>query len=250
MMSRRKLLQLLATVAAAPAATVAPPAALREGALVPAYFPPNVFPEEWERLADPRLHTVVLNIDSGPGPAPDPSFQTAVRRIMAAGGRPAAYVDVSYARRDPALVTRDLALYRAWYGVSDVFFDQAPATPAALPYMRAATETARTAGARSIILNHGTYPDPAYLSLADILITFEGPLSSYLSLTPPSWPRSHPRHRFCHLIHSCPPTSFAPALSLTRHHHAGLTYLTDRTLPNPYDLLPPYYPSLLTLATP
>ncbi len=214
------------------------------GTLVPAYFHPAVAPGGWRRLADPGPHSVVLNVASGPGEVPDPVFQRAVQAVRDAGGTVTAYVDVSYARRDPALVEEDLRRYRAWYGVSDVFFDQAPAAPDALPYLRAVTESARVSGAALVVLNHGTHPDPGYLALADVLVTFEGPASAYLSLTPPSWTRAHPRHRFCHLVHTCPSGTLLRVLTRARD-RAGLLYVTDRSLPNPYDRLPPHFPHLL-----
>lgn len=243
MLSRRKLLQVMSAAAVTPAAAVRS-RPVPDSALVPAYFHPEVSPEDWLRLADPRLYAVVLNIDSGPGPAPDPAFQRVVRRIEDGGGTVAAYVDVSYARRDPALVAEDLRRYRDWYEVADVFFDQAPATPDALPYMRSVTEAARTGGADLVVFNHGVYPDPAYAALADVLVTFEGPASDYLSLAPPAWTRSHPRGRFCHLVHTCPASSFTEVLIRAGRHRAGLLYTTDRTLPNPYDRLPGPFPHL------
>ncbi|MEO3786507.1 spherulation-specific family 4 protein [Actinocorallia sp. B10E7] len=239
----------MSTAAVVPAAA-ARPRPVPDSALVPAYFHPEVAPEDWRRLADPRLYAVVLNIDSGPGRAPDPAFRSVVRRIEENGGTVAAYVDVGYARRDPALVVEDLRRYRDWYEIADVFFDQAPAAPDALPYMRAVTATARAQGADLVVLNHGVYPDPAYAALADVLVTFEGPAETYLTLTPPSWPRSHPRHGFCHLVHTCPPDLLDQVLALARRHHTGLVYATDRSTPNPYDRLPPYHPRLLTLASP
>ena len=248
MLSRRKLLQVMSAAAVTPAAAVRS-RPVPDSALVPAYFHPEVSPEDWLRLADPRLYAVVLNIDSGPGPGPDPAFQRVVRRIEDGGGTVAAYVDVSYARRDPALVAEDLRRYRDWYEVADVFFDQAPAAPDALPYMRSVTEAARTGGADLVVFNHGVYPDPAYAALADVLVTFEGSVDAYQALAPPSWPRSHSRHRFCHLVHTCPSDRLEEVLTLARRRHTALVYVTDRSLPNPYDGLPPHFPRLLALGS-
>ncbi|GAB2849510.1 spherulation-specific family 4 protein [Actinocorallia aurea] len=240
MLSRRNML------CAMSAAAVPPPArAVSPRVIVPAYFAPHVRPGLWERIADARLRCVVLNIANGPGTALDPVFARATDRIAARRGTIAAYVDVSYGRRDTALVLADLRRYRRWYGVSDVFFDQVPAGVDGLAYMHRVTGEARDAGAGLVVFNHGTHPDPAYLALADVLVTFEGPVTAYPAAEPPAWTLLADPGRFCHLVYACRPEDLEVVTALARRRNTGVLFITDRAGANPYDGLPSYFERLI-----
>ncbi|MDX6743760.1 spherulation-specific family 4 protein [Actinocorallia sp. A-T 12471] len=240
MLSRRNIL------CAMSAAAVPPPArAVPTRVIVPAYFAPHVRPGLWERIADARLRCVVLNVASGPGTAPDPVFARASDRIAARRGTVAAYVDVSYGRRETALVLADLKRYRRWYGVADVFFDQVPSGPDGVAYMKNVTDRARDAGAGLVVFNHGTHPDPTYLTLADVLVTFEGPVTAYAAAEPPAWTLAGDPARFCHLVYGCRPEDLEVVTALARRRNTGVLYVTDRAGANPYDGLPSYFERLV-----
>ncbi|MCD0451301.1 spherulation-specific family 4 protein [Actinocorallia sp. API 0066] len=239
MLSRRNMLCALSTAAVPPPAP--PPARV----LVPAYFAPHVRPGLWERISDPRLRCVVLNVASGPGANPDPVYVRAARRVTARGGTLAAYVDVSYGRREAGLVLADLKKYRRWYGVNDVFFDQVPSEAEGVAYMRGLVDRARVAGARLTVFNHGTHPDPAYLDLADVLVTFEGPVTRYAAAEPPAWALAADSARLCHLVYGCRSEDMEVVAALARRRNAGVRYITDRAGANPYDGLPSYFARLV-----
>ncbi|GAA3232596.1 spherulation-specific family 4 protein [Actinocorallia longicatena] len=245
MLSRRTVLRAGAISAALGMAS--PRAARPDAAIVPAYFGPDYFPAEWELLADPRIYAVILNVANGPGDAPNPVFAAAVRRIEERGGTVAGYVDVGYGRRDPALIEADVRRYRSWYHVADIFCDQVPAGPDMLPIMQQVSDRLRGADAEFIAFNHGVYPDPGYGALADLLVTFEGPLASYPAVQPPAWTMTGPRQRFCHLVYGVAEPEVDAVLTLARRRNTGVVYVTDHTGSNPYGGLPSYFPRLLTL---
>ncbi|GAB3697180.1 hypothetical protein GCM10027589_59420 [Actinocorallia lasiicapitis] len=218
-----------------------------DAALIPAYFGPDYFPAEWELLADPRLYAVILNVAGGPGETVNPAFQAAVRRVEERGGTVAGYVDMAYGNRDPALIETDVRRYRSWYKVGDFFCDQVAAGPEGLPFMQQVTGRMRALGAEFIAFNHGAYPDPGYQALADLLVTFEGPLSSYLAVQPPDWTLTGTRQRFCHLVYGVAETEFDAVLALAHLRNTGIVFVTDRSGVNPYDGLPAYFPRLLSL---
>lgn len=240
---RRVLAAGAAAVFGIPAARMVRP----DAALVPAYFGPDFFPDEWDLLADARLCAVILNVAGGPGDAPKPVFAAAVRKIEEAGGTVAGYVDMAYGTRDPVLVEDDVRRYRCWYQVADVFCDQVPSGPDGLPFMRHVSEGMRAAGADLVAFNHGVYPDPGYATLADLLVTFEGPLASYLEARPPAWTLTGRRQQFCHLVYGVAEGDLEAVLNLAGLRNTGIVYATDRTGANPYDALPPYFPRLLAL---
>ncbi|GGT25255.1 spherulation-specific family 4 protein [Streptomyces purpureus] len=168
--------------------------------LVPFYAHPADRPEAWTAMVEaaPRLYGVVLNPDDGAGHRADPDFAAVAARLRTAGVRVLGYADTAYGRRPHAEVVTDLLRHRDWYGVDGAFLDQVPTGPESLPHYRRLAASARAAGARTLVLNHGAHPHPSYASLADLLVTFEGPWDSYRGLDLPV------ADHYCHLVYAAP----------------------------------------------
>ncbi|MFC9814401.1 spherulation-specific family 4 protein [Streptomyces virginiae] len=211
--------------------------------LVPLYEHPADRPDAWERLircAD-RLHSVVLNPDSGPGAARDERFALVAERLREAGVPVLGYVDTDYGRRPHAAVVQDLLRHRDWYATDGAFLDQASADPELLPHYRRLTVAARAAGAHTLVLNHGAHPHPGYVELADLLVTFEGPWDAYREASaPPPWTADHPAQRFCHLVYAVPPGEIAARLAgeLAEQRGAGVHCAVPGSGPHPWGTLP------------
>ncbi|MFE9257146.1 spherulation-specific family 4 protein [Streptomyces sp. NPDC006879] len=206
--------------------------------LVPLYEHPAHRPEAWARVlrsAD-RLHSVVLNPDSGPGSAPDEGFAEVAGRLRDAGVPVLGYADTDYGRRPHAEVVRELVRHRDWYGADGAFLDQVAAGPELLAHYRRLSVAARAAGARTLVLNHGTHPAPGYAALADLLVTFEGPWDAYQQLQVPAWTAEHPAERFCHLVYAVPPG--APAAELARWRRAAVHCAVPGAGAHPWGTLP------------
>ena len=182
--------------------------------LVPMYVHPAVGPDAWRALlrAADRLYGVVLNSANGPGPRPDPELRVAARQLREKGVPLLGYVDTDYGRRQRRAVLRDVARHRRWYGTDGVFFDQTPAGGALLPRYARLARAARLLGARTVVLNPGTPPDPGYAEIADCVVTFEGTWQTYRPAgAVPPWAQdgagSPPAHRTgvsCHLVYGVP----------------------------------------------
>lgn len=195
--------------------------------LVPLYVHPVVDPDAWSRVA--RLGdavTVVVNVHNGPGDGtdPDPVYSEATARLAAAGVAMLGYVDVDYCARPERLVHEDI---RRWarYPVGGVFVDRVPTGLTGLGTV------ARACGVASgtVALNPGTRPDPAYLDLADIVCTYEGPWSGYDPVA-----RSE---KEAHIVYGVPVHRWHEAHALVA---ASVRYgfVTDRDAPLPYLGLP------------
>lgn len=173
--------------------------------LVPYYEHPTVRPAEWAAIvaAAPRLYAVVLNPASGPGEAPDPAFAEVAAQLRAADVRLLGYTDTDYGHRPYAEVVEDLTNYRDWYGTDGAFLDQVATGQGEFRHYQRIATAAWGTGCGTLVLNHGTTPHPSYARIADVLVTFEGPWSTYRGLPPQSW-RGTTGIRFGHLVYGVP----------------------------------------------
>jgi hypothetical protein len=208
--------------------------------VVPAYFHPAVYPDQWQWLAEHAawVRMVILNVANGPGAGVQAAFREAVGRLRRAGICVIGYVDTSYGRRPAERVLAEAGRFQDWYGVRGVCLDQVSADAAALGYYSALTDRIRAAGAETVFLNHGTHPAPGYADIADLLGTFEGTWPAYRRLHVPHWTQHLPASKFYHVVHSVPADRLPTAWRLAARRRAGAVYITERGGANPYDGLP------------
>ncbi|MCX4820819.1 spherulation-specific family 4 protein [Streptomyces sp. NBC_01142] len=210
--------------------------------LVPMYVHPAVDPAAWRALvaAAPRLYGVVLNIDDGPGTAPDPAFADAARALRAAGVRVLGYTDTDYGRRPARAVALDFERHRDWYATDGFFLDQVAPDPAGLRHYRRLARAARARGGRTVALNPGVHPAPGYASVADLLVTFEGNWDAYRTApVAPAWTADHPPETFCHLVHGVPTRLCGLAARTAELRRAAVHCAVAGHGPNPWSALPP-----------
>jgi hypothetical protein len=215
--------------------------------IVPAYFHPGRAADDWRALTVWRPRAVVLNVDSGPGAVRDPAFAAVAARTIAAGVPLLGYVDTRYGSRPPGEVMAEPLRYRDWYGAQGVFLDQVSAGRDPLARYQRIVAAVRDEGIGPVVLNHGTYPDPGYAALADLLVTFEGPWHAYERLCAPSWAMRLPASRFCHLVYGAPRSLLGRVLRRAARCNAGVVYVTDREGANPWNGLPEYFADELSL---
>ncbi len=214
------------------------PAPLAVGA--PSYDGPG---PAWDTAvaAAPRLRYLVLNPDSGPGSAPDPFHVDRAVRASAAGVCVMGYVHTGWGARDAAAVRRDIGRFREWYGVTSTFLDEAATTADCAGWYGDLAAEARVTADDVVALNHGTFPAEAYAGVADLLVVFEGPWSAYRTLEVPPWVLDVPASALWHLVHTTPGRALAAAVGRARSLNAGVVYVTDHGMPNPWDRLPTYW---------
>ncbi|MFI6597149.1 spherulation-specific family 4 protein [Nonomuraea sp. NPDC050536] len=203
--------------------------------LVLAYFRPG-HPHAWPRLHQTPPDLVVIDVEEGPGVARDPALATLVTRLLGAGIQVLGRVDTDFGLRPIEDVRADLRHYRSWYGLRGVYLDQVASGADRLDHYREIVDGVRG----TIALNPGVYPDPGYAQLADVVVTFDGPLSAYRATREPAWARDQARGRFCHVIHDVP--GHARESTLRRAARlAGTVAVTDRAGSAPWSDLPAYY---------
>jgi hypothetical protein len=231
---------LAATVFLAPAVTA--PACQRVA--VPAYFYPG--PGWTQSIASrPVPSVMILDISgTGAGVAPDPNYQAAVKRAQAAGIKIMGYVSTDYGLRPAALAETEIRNYKSWYKVTDIFLDQAASGTAGVAYYRLLTSYIHSVNPGSLVmLNPGVYPSEQYMALGDVMMVYEGPYASYVSLKVPAWASKYPASRFVHTVYATPAAKLASTVSLSRSRNAGYIYVTGNSGVNPYSSLPSYWSS-------
>lgn len=211
-------------------------------AFVPAFFSPG---SGWTQAARSKPPPSIMILDvtnTGAGSSPDPGLQAAVKRAQAAGVKILGYSATGYGQRPAAEVEADVRNYQAWYGVTSIFLDQAASSAAQIGYYRGLASYIREVDRGAAVwLNPGIYPDKAYMSIANVVVVFEGPYASYRNLRVPGWAGRYPPAKFAHTIYATPGPQLASTVRLSSRRHAGYVFITDRSGANPYAGLPAYW---------
>lgn len=210
--------------------------------LIPAYFYPGA---NWVAATDSKHPPRFMIIDitsSGAGNAPDPNYQAAVKRARAAGITLVGYAATDYAHRPAPAVELDVRHYKSWYGVTDIFLDGVSSGDGGLAYYRQLSDYIHDANPGSVvILNPGTYPSEQYMSIGDIVLTFEGTYAEYLRASVPGWVDDYPAAKFAYIAYGVPESRLADVISTSKLKHVGYIYVTPNTGANPYRSLAGYW---------
>jgi hypothetical protein len=235
------------TLAATVLLMLAAPSASALELLVPAYFyPEGQGATDWQTLASsaPEVRiTAILNPHNGPGDAPDPLYSDVVDAFRAAGGRVIGYVYTGYGKRDIGVVRAEIDTFYSRYGIDGIFIDEMSSRASDLGYYTALHDYIGAVHAGShIVGNPGTQVPEAYLSVADVLVTFESPAAEYAGYVADDWTAIHDAARFAHLVYD---VADADAMQATvdsaLRHGVGALYVTDDRGANPWDRLPSYW---------
>jgi hypothetical protein len=201
-------------------------------ALIPAYVSADEISALGRHPHPGRL--LVVNPASGPGLEADRAYQDAVAAAKEGGARVLGYVHTGYGARDVSAVEDDIDRYTSWYGVDGIFLDEASNDEGALAYYGALSRHVRSSPGRIVVLNPGMVPARGYFDLADVIVTFEGPVGSYASAVArtPSWLEHVPAGRIAHLIYGASREQALQALGLGAH--ARYVYATAGSQPHPW----------------
>ena len=204
---------------------------------IPSYFWPGA---SWDAVIAHAgaIDIAVVNVDSGPGGARVTTFATTAAAARLRGIRVVGYVHTGYAARPIAEVLIDIDRYYAWYGVDGVFVDEVPSDCAQLAYYGAIADRVRTHSDHLVIINPGTNSAECTTTFSDIIVNFEGTGAAYQTWSPASWMADYPADRFWHLIYGADDTDVSSLVSLSRERNAAHVYVTDDSMPNPWDGLP------------
>lgn len=209
---------------------------------VPGYVYPTGS-DYWQSVieAAPQVRDVIVNPNSGPGAAVSERHIQLIGTLHDAGVRVLGYVKTGWGDRDQAAVTQEIDRWREWYGVSNIFLDEAAAVPEEVGTYEDYAAMVHDSGGIAV-LNPGIVPDRGYFEFADAIVTFEDPADAYFnSREPPEWLRTETRADVWHIISDVPQDRLEEVMERARQHGATEIYVTDDVEPNPYDSLPSYW---------
>lgn len=193
--------------------------------------------------ADHAVRFVIFNPDNGPGRVATNGYRAVVRRDRRAGEKVLGYVPTGQGHRARAAVLEDVRRYRQFYGVNDVFFDEAPTRPR---FERRYRRFVAAVHARNgfAVLNPGTMPARGYFEFADAVVTFESGATAYRRLGRAAVrPAGVPANKVWNIVLGTPASQFGRILASARARGVGGLFVTDRGPPDPYDRLPSYWAS-------
>jgi len=215
--------------------------------LLPAYFYPSSDPNQsfWDEMTAAAGQvdiTAIMNPDSGPGLSVNSDYTTAVDAFRAAGGKVVGYAHTSYGARSQAEVLSEVASYANFYNIDGIFLDEMSNKSVDLAYYHSLYSSIKLTNPRYRIFgNPGTNTLESYLTVADVLVTFENQ-TGYDTYTPDAWTNNYTADHFAHLLYNVKDeTAMLANVALAADRNVGYLYITNDTLPNPWDTLPHYW---------
>ena len=223
-----------------------PTPASATGTIVPLYTSPSH--PSWTaviaaKTAHPTVPVIaVVNPANGPGSAVNARVQAGIGRLVIAGIKVVGYVATGYTRVPEATVRTEIDRWKAWYPqLGGIFFDEQARSAGQEDYYRHVSQYAKSLGLSFTIGNPGTDSAPSYVGVMDTILIYEsGGLANMTKLA--GWHVNHDRSNFGIIPYG---TGLDVAYVRAAKGFVGYIYLTNDTLPNPWDSVPPYFGDLL-----
>ena len=218
--------------------------------MVPAYFDPPG--SDWSRLEAqaakmPGRLYAIANPNSGPGSRYDASYASAIATMHADSGRVIGYVWTNYGAVPAATVKSQIDQWYAFYPALDgIFFDGQSNVPGQEPYYLSLYNYVKAKDSASLVVgNPGTNTIESYLfyngqRVTDVICIFETNVG-FDTWPPPLWAHKYSRDNFYIIAYNTPAGQLVSRVQRAASSNVGWTYVTDATLPNPYDVLPAYF---------
>ncbi len=215
----------------------------------------------WDKIADDSDQvpiTVIINPASGPGGGPpNPDYEQGLA-VLRSGSQVTilGYVDTNRGERLLDEVKADIDLYAHHFEIDGIFFDQVASGPKELTYYKelyAYVKAANFRANKTVVINPGNQIYERYFSLpvCDTAVIFENhgsdettglPDLSSIQAARETYLQKYPRTKFGMLIHSVPDVErMKTLLDLAVVSNIGYIYVTDDTLPNPWDQIPKFW---------
>jgi hypothetical protein len=194
----------------------------------------------WDKVIAARPALALINPGSGPGTLASTSYAALVPKVQAAGVPVFGYTHTRYGLRPALEVKADK--HKLWYGVRGIFIDTTSNKPEHVAYYQDLCSYAHGLGLL-VVLNAGTQCLEEHAVMADYVMCSEGDVPTYRARVPRAWEAQYAA-KLWHCVHSCPPAEMPGIVALAKARRAGLLFVTDDLMANPFDRLPVYFDAL------
>ncbi|MFN8383986.1 MAG: spherulation-specific family 4 protein [Anaerolineales bacterium] len=205
--------------------------------LIPLYSYPSA---QWASVGSANAYgniDVIVNPSNGPGSVLDNGYVNGIAQLRSSGVGVFGYVFTSYGTRPIPSIMAEIDLWKNWYGVDGIFFDEANNTEATIPYY-SDLQTYVTSKSMTSILNPGTSTIEPYASIGNVNVIYENDPSAALSVS--SWVANYPASRFAALQYAASAAQMTNFVANAKQQNIGHIFVTDDVLPNPWNDLPTY----------
>jgi len=165
------------------------------------------------------------------------------------------YVATGYAGNDMDDLKSQIDVYFNKYtGLKGIFLDEASNLKGDIPfYQELYNYILAKNGYIHDIINPGTSTDQGYLAASTSVVIYESEASGYRSPTT-SWIKCAPsaaqkagyKYKFSGIAFSASSSEMSTIVSQMASAGMGMVYITDKSLPNPYDPIPSYWSTFAT----
>ena len=182
----------------------------------------------------------VINPDNGPGASKVGGIFANVTRLKSAGARVAGYISTAYGRQSSSSVTAQIDKYLSWYGANGVFLDEMSDQGSMVSYYKTVYNYAKGKGLL-VVGNPGTFVPSSYAAVADVLVTYEDPISRGWSTQKPSaWTASYGAGKIGAIVYSVPSASMKGVIDRAVTIKYGWIFATDGGGSDPFGRAPSY----------
>lgn len=217
------------------------------GLIIPLYDDPDS--SYWSvvmkaKSLHPRVPmAVIINPDSGPGWTKDQNYTELATRLKSTGIIVLGYVPTNFGNQSTNRVMNEILEYKNWYNVNGILFDEMPAASGKENYYKTIGSFAKSHGLLTVG-NPGADVSESYVGILDNLIIYEDAGLPYLKSLQ-GWHLKYDKQHFSMTPYDVALLNQSYVLNATKY--VGYIYITDAKLPNPWNTLPPYFNTLITM---
>ena len=182
----------------------------------------------------------VINPDNGPGSSKIASVATQASRLKSAKAVVAGYISTAYGGIALNSVYTQIDRYASWYGATGIFLDETSDKSSKVSYYSSVYAYAKKKG-MVVIGNPGTFTISNYAAIADLLITYEDPISAgWNSYKQPSWTNSYAPSKFGAIIYATSASAWKAAIDRAVSQRFGWVFVSDGSGADPFGRAPSY----------
>jgi len=212
------------------------------------YYPNGPGLDEWNHLiASARRAPIVaiVNPNSGPGYHQDSNYATVIPRARKAGLTLVGYISTQYTKKPLAQVEEEVETYLRFYPeIQGIHVDEQSTDAASVGYYTDLYKYIRRRIPNALVINNpGTPCAEEYISrpACDVVCLFEN-AKGFDTFRPPTWTTRFQASRFGIQSYGVSTESeMKRQVQEAERKRFGYVFVTDATLPNPYDRLPVYW---------